>query len=94
VDLANRTAWIPDSKTPSGVAEVPLSDLAVEAFRSQMEEAGPGLYLFPALGGSGHQKSLEKIWHSTLKRAGNPVLQDLRSAVDVRDPAERRRRRR
>jgi len=25
--------WIPDSKTPSGIAEVPLTPLAVEAFR-------------------------------------------------------------
>ena len=33
VDLANGTMWIPDSKTPNGVAEVPLTRLATEAFR-------------------------------------------------------------
>jgi hypothetical protein len=27
----NRTAWIPDSKTPNGVAEVPLSEIAAKA---------------------------------------------------------------
>jgi integrase len=35
VDLAKRTVFITDSKTPTGVAEVPLTDIAVEAFRSQ-----------------------------------------------------------
>ena len=35
VDLAKRTVFITDSKTPTGVADVPLTDIAVEAFRSQ-----------------------------------------------------------
>jgi integrase len=26
VDLENRIVWIPDSKTPNGVAEVPLTE--------------------------------------------------------------------
>jgi hypothetical protein len=25
LDLVNRTVWIPDSKTPNGVAEVPFN---------------------------------------------------------------------
>ena len=32
VDLENRTVWIPDSKTPNGVAEVPLSEIAARGF--------------------------------------------------------------
>jgi len=36
VDLGNRTVFIADSKTPTGVAEVPLTDVAVEAFRSRI----------------------------------------------------------
>jgi hypothetical protein len=28
VDLGNAVVWIPDSKTPNGIAEVPLTDLA------------------------------------------------------------------
>ena len=32
LDLENRTVWIPDSKTPNGVAEVPLTEIAVDAF--------------------------------------------------------------
>jgi hypothetical protein len=30
VDLENAVVWIPDSKTPNGIAEVPLTSLAVE----------------------------------------------------------------
>jgi hypothetical protein len=37
VDLRNGVAWIPDSKTPNGIAEVPLTSLAQEAFRDQMQ---------------------------------------------------------
>ncbi len=48
VDLANAVVWIPDSKTPTGVGEVPLTDLAVEAFRDQLLLAGAGPWLFPS----------------------------------------------
>jgi len=41
VDLANKVVFIAESKTPTGVAEVPLTDIAVEAFCSQIELAGP-----------------------------------------------------
>jgi len=44
----NKVVWIPDSKTPNGVAELPLTDLAVEAFAEEMRTAGDGPYLFPA----------------------------------------------
>ena len=48
VDLENRTVWIPDSKTPNGVAKVPLSEIAVKAFESQIAITGPSPYLFPS----------------------------------------------
>jgi site-specific recombinase XerC len=32
VDLQNAVVWIPDSKTPNGIAEVPLTSIAIEAF--------------------------------------------------------------
>jgi hypothetical protein len=35
VDLENQVVWIPDSKTANGIAEVPLTELAGEAFRAQ-----------------------------------------------------------
>lgn len=41
VDLENRTVWIPDSKTANGVAEVPLTEIAVKALRSQLAIAEP-----------------------------------------------------
>ena len=46
VDLENKVIWIPDSKTPNGVAEAPLTELAGEALRDQMQSPGTA-YLFP-----------------------------------------------
>jgi hypothetical protein len=40
VDLVNATIWIPDSKTPNGIAEIPLTPLAIEA-RYWSREPGP-----------------------------------------------------
>src|SRR6202140_4071136 len=42
VDLLNATVWIPDSKTENGIAEVPLTDVALQAFKDQIQLAGPG----------------------------------------------------
>ncbi len=39
VDLDNAVVWIPDSKTTNGVADVPLTELAVQAFRDQLSPA-------------------------------------------------------
>ncbi|MGB2679154.1 MAG: integrase [Candidatus Acidiferrum sp.] len=87
IDLANATVWIPDSKTPNGVAEVPLTPIAMDAFRSQISLAGPGDYLFPnAKSMHAHQKSLKKVWRTTLKKAGIPYFRiyDLRSTYATR----------
>ena len=87
VDLVNKTVWIPDSKTPNGVAELPLTEVALQAFRNQMRLAGPGGYLFPSdLNAEGHQRSLRTVWRLTLKRAGVPYfrLYDLRSTYATR----------
>ena len=40
VDLANAVVWIRESKTSNGVAEVPLTELTVKAFRNQIEISG------------------------------------------------------
>jgi integrase len=87
VDLANKVVFITDSKTPTGVADVPLTDIALEAFRSQMEISGPGPWLFPSDGNrTGHQTEFKKIWRTTLQRAGVPYfrLYDLRSTYATR----------
>jgi len=87
VDLANKVVFVDDSKTPTGVAEVPLTDIAAEAFRSQIEIAGPGPWLFPRPENpTGHQTSFRKTWERTLRRAGVPYfrLYDLRSTHATR----------
>lgn len=87
LDLENRTAWIPDSKTANGIAEVPLTEIAVEAFRSQLAIAGPSNFLFPSdKKPDQHQRSFTKVWHLALRRAGIPYFRiyDLRSTYATR----------
>ena len=87
VDLANKLIFIADSKTPTGVAEVPLTDIAVEAFRSQIEIAGPGPWLFPSSKNpTGYQTNFKKTWERALRKAGLPYfrLYDLRSTHATR----------
>jgi len=87
LDLVNRTVWIPDSKTPNGVAEVPLTDIAVAAFTKQLAISGPGDYLFASdENASGHQKTFKTAWHATLRRAKVPYFRiyDLRSTYATR----------
>jgi integrase len=87
VDLVNAVVWIPESKTANGVAEVPLTEIAVEAFRSQMEISGEGPWLFPCdRSPLGYQQSFKKVWSTTLRKAGVPYfrLYDLRSTYATR----------
>ncbi|MGA8429754.1 MAG: tyrosine-type recombinase/integrase [Candidatus Sulfotelmatobacter sp.] len=87
VDLQNAVVWIPDSKTPNGTAEVPLTPLAIEAFRRQMAIAGDSPFLFPSdLNKSGHQTTFKTVWHKTLRRAKVPYFRiyDLRSTYATR----------
>lgn len=87
LDLANAFVWIPDSKTPNGIAEVPLTPLSVEAFRDQLKLAGPGPFLFPSdQNKTGHQVTLKTVWLKTLRRAKIPYFRiyDLRSTYATR----------
>jgi len=87
VDLRNAVVWIPDSKTPNGTAEVPLTPLAIEAFRRQMAIAGDSPFLFPSdLNQSGHQTTFKTVWYKTLRRAKVPYFRiyDLRSTYATR----------
>jgi integrase len=87
LDIANATVWIPDSKTENGVAEVPLTSIAVGAFRSQLSLAGPGEWLFPSGKTTGQPyKSAKRVWRSALRRAEIPYFRiyDLRSTYATR----------
>ena len=87
VDLQNAVVWIPDSKTPNGIADVPLTSLAIEAFKSQMAISGEGPFLFPSnRNPSGHQTALKTVWQKTLRRAKVPYFRiyDLRSTYATR----------
>jgi integrase len=87
LDLDNRTVWIPDSKTPNGVAEVPLTEIAADAFRRQLAISGPGHYLFPSdKNPDVHQKSFKTVWRLALRRAGIRYFRiyDLRSTYATR----------
>jgi len=87
VDLTNKVLFIADSKTPTGVAEVPLTDIAGEAFRNQIDLAGSGPWLFPSpKNPTGYQTDFKKTWERTLRRAGVPYfrLYDLRSTHATR----------
>jgi hypothetical protein len=45
-DFSNAPLYGHGLETPTGVAEVPLTDIAVEAFRSQIELVGPEPWSF------------------------------------------------
>jgi integrase len=87
VDIANGTVWIPDSMTENGVAEVPLTPIAVDAFRNQLSLAGPGDWLFPSHRTAGqHYKCAKGIWRAALRKAGVSYsrIYDLRSTYATR----------
>jgi hypothetical protein len=46
VDLSSRLFWVPNSMTLMA-GGIPLTDLTAEAFRDQMELAGPSPWVFP-----------------------------------------------
>jgi hypothetical protein len=48
VDLENSVVHIPDSKTPSGVTDMPMTELARQAFKAQIDAAPGSEYLFPS----------------------------------------------
>ena len=87
IDLVNATIWIPDSKTENGIAEVPLTEVALQAVKDQIGLAGEGPFLFPSSDNQlEHQKTFKTAWRATLRRAGIPYFRmyDLRSTYATR----------
>jgi integrase len=73
VDLVNRLVHIPDSKTPNGEGDMPMSEIAWKAFKERIQETAGSEYLFPTPKSTTKRPyitSLKKIWAATLKRAG------------------------
>jgi integrase len=96
IDLVNAMVWIPDSKTENGIAEVALTDLALQAFKDQVQLKAMGRGCLRAVWTHaavrirsrrrGAQRNATPRWYS--------VFSDLRSAFDLRDQAFCWRRRR
>jgi integrase len=87
VDLKDKVANIDDSKTPTGVAEVPLTKIALEVYRNQISIAGSSDWLFPnPRNPLGYQMSFKKSWSQALKKASVPYFRiyDLRSTQATR----------
>jgi len=87
IDFLNAILWIPDSKTPNGVAEIPLTKIALEAFQNQVTISGNGEFRFPSdLNRQGRLRSLRTAWRKVRKKAGVPYVRidDLRSTYATR----------
>ncbi len=77
VDLENSIIHIPDSKTPSGVGDMPMTPPAQEAFKAQMDATPGSEYLFPSpkqRSKNPYITSLKKAWAATLRRARVPYF--------------------
>ena len=89
VDLQNRLVHIADSKTESGIGDMPMTELAYTAFKQQMEDTVGSDYLFPRLTERGTKPylcSVKKVWRNTLRRAKVPYfsLYELRHTFATR----------
>jgi integrase len=77
VDLDNSVVHISDSKTPSGVGNMPMTVLAREAFKAQMDSTRGSECLFPSPNRKAkkpHITGLRKVWANTLQRAKVPYF--------------------
>jgi integrase len=77
VDLENGLVHIAESKTANGIGDMPLTQVAIEAFRRQMDETAGSNYLFPSpkLGTQKpYMTNLRRAWAGTLKRPGVPYF--------------------
>lgn len=73
VDLENGLVHIPDSKTPTGIGDMPMTQEAREAFAARIAETPASEYLFPSPKANAKKPyitSLRKVWTATLRRGG------------------------
>ena len=88
-DLENGIVHLPHSKTVNGIADMPMTERAREAFTLQMKQSGDSDYLFPSqrMGSSqSHITTVCKLWNRTLQRVGLPhfSLYELRHTFATR----------
>jgi integrase len=72
VDLENMIVHIPDSKTPNGIGDMPMTRLAWRAFKRQIKATPGSGYLFPTLNPKARTPyitTLKASWKSSLRRA-------------------------
>lgn len=77
VDLENELVQVSDSKTESGITDMPMTELAHQAFTAEIEATSGSEYLFPTPSKRAkkpHITSLRRIWDKTLRRAGVPYF--------------------
>ncbi|HEV2380798.1 MAG TPA: tyrosine-type recombinase/integrase [Terriglobia bacterium] len=89
VDIENRLVHIADSKTVTGIGDMPMTDLAHQAFKAQMDESLDSDYVFPTLSPRATKPyigSLKKAWSTALRRAKVPYfsLYELRHTFATR----------
>ena len=89
VDLQNGIVHLPDSKTVNGIADMPMTDRACEAFALQMKQSGDSDFLLPSPrmeSSKPHISTVRTLWNRTLQRAGLPhfSLYELRHTFATR----------
>jgi len=92
IDFENGLVHLPDSKTSSGIADMPMSSRAREAFESQLRESEGSDYLFPSQTPNSrvpHLTTVKRAWAGALRRAGVPhfTLYELRHTFATRPSA-------
>ena len=89
VDLQNAVVYIADSKTATGIGDMPMTPEAYKAFQRQIEETPGSEYLFPSPKSTATKPyitNMRKGWAATLKKAGVPyfALYELRHTFATR----------
>ena len=88
VDLSNAVVWIPDSKTPNGIAEVPLTPLAVEALRRQMAITPESPFSFRVIAIPGVPSHFQDGLEQNASPSKDPLFPDLRPSIHLCYAAE------
>jgi hypothetical protein len=84
------TVWIPDSKTPNGITEIPLTEIAVDAFRKRLALSGPSPFLFPRERAKQIPTAIRRSRPFGTRHFGGRRFDIFVSTIHMRYPAQRR----